>query len=404
MTENRNGRPSDHRHSRLMAAAAAAGVVALLAGCSSGGLLSPIDPNPLSEMMKPSVVTSVKDGDKGVSPRDPITVTVADGRIAKVVLTDAEDETIDGELSADGKLWKSTEPLGYDTDYTLEATSNGLGGRTTSEVGFTTTTPDNLTMPYLTISDDEIVGVAQTVGVQFDENIPDRRAAEAAIKVETDPKVEGAFFWLSNREVRWRPADFWEPGTKVDVTVDVFGKDLGGGLFGQENISASFSIGDEVILVADDNTKQVTVSRNGETIMTMPTSMGKDATPTPNGTYIVAEREYVVIMDSSSYGVPVNSPDGYRETIYYATRMSYSGIYLHSAPWSVGSQGYSNVSHGCLNLSPDNAMWVYNNVKRGDVVIVQNTVGGTLSGLDGLGDWNISWSTWKEGNADEVGA
>ena len=37
--------------------------------------------------------------------------------------------------------------------------------------------------------------------------------------------------------------------------------------------------------------------------------------------------------------------------------------------------------------------------KRGDIVEVLNTTGPTLSGTDGLGDWNIPWDTWKAGNA-----
>ena len=92
-----------------------------------------------------------------------------------------------------------------------------------------------------------------------------------------------------------------------------------------------------------------------------------------------------MIMDSSTYGVPSNSPNGYRTEVDWATQMSYSGIYVHSAPWSVGSQGYSNVSHGCLNVSPSNALWFYDNTKRGDIVEVVNTVGSTLPGTDGSG-------------------
>ncbi len=103
-------------------------------------------------------------------------------------------------------------------------------------------------------------------------------------------------------------------------------------------------------------------------------------------------------MDSSTYGVPVNSPNGYRLDVDWATQMSYSGIYVHSAPWSVSSQGKTNVSHGCLNVSPDNAKWFYDNTKRGDIVEVVNTVGSTLSGVDGLGDWNVPWEQWRTGN------
>jgi lipoprotein-anchoring transpeptidase ErfK/SrfK len=143
----------------------------------------------------------------------------------------------------------------------------------------------------------------------------------------------------------------------------------------------------------------MTVRRNGEVVKTMPISMGKNSTPTDNGAYIIGDRYAHLIMDSSTYGVPVNSPNGYRLEVDWATQMSYSGIYVHSAPWSVGSQGYSNVSHGCLNVSPSNAVWFYDNTKRGDIVEVVNTVGPTLSGADGLGDWNIPWEQWQAGNA-----
>ena len=105
----------------------------------------------------------------------------------------------------------------------------------------------------------------------------------------------------------------------------------------------------------------------------MPISMGKNSTPTNNGTFIVGDRFGHLVMDSSTYGVPSNSPNGYRTEVDYATQISYSGIYVHAAPWSVGSQGYSNVSHGCLNVNTSNAQWFFNNTKRGDIVeIVQH--------------------------------
>src|SRR3954447_904509 len=145
--------------------------------------------------------------------------------------------------------------------------------------------------------------------------------------------------------------------------------------------------------------RRFSVRRNGEVVKTMPISMGKDSTPTDNGAYIIGDRYSFLIMDSSTYGVPVNSPDGYRTEVEWATQMSYSGIYVHSAPWSVGSQGRSNVSHGCLNVNPANAVWFYNTTKRGDIVEVVNTVGSRLPGTDGLGDWNIPWDQWRTGNA-----
>jgi lipoprotein-anchoring transpeptidase ErfK/SrfK len=267
-------------------------------------------------------------------------------------------------------------------------------------MSFESHSPANLTMPYLSPGDGAYVGVGQPIAVRFDENIPDRRVAQEAITVTTNPPVEGAFYWLSNREVRWRPQSYWPPGTTVTVNVKTFGVDLGDGLYGQDDASSTFTIGDEVIATADDATKQLTVRRNGQVVKTMPISMGKNKTPTPNGTYTIGDRQARLIMDSSTYGVPTNSPEGYRLEVDWATQMSYSGIYVHSAPWSVGSQGRENVSHGCLNASPENAQWFFNNTKRGDLVVVRGTVGSVLSGAEGLGDWNIPWSQWKAGNAN----
>ncbi|MFE5702924.1 Ig-like domain-containing protein [Rhodococcus koreensis] len=377
-----------------------------IAGCTVSGADSvtegeaPIDSNPVTELIKPKLTASAVDGAVGFSPGQPVTVTVADGTLAKVTMLNPEGEPVDGAIAPDGLSWVNTEPLGYDKEYRLEVEANGLGGGTVSTSEFTTSAPGNVTKPYVMPSEGDVVGIGQPIAVQFDENIPDRKSAESAITVTTNPPVEGAFYWVNNREVRWRPQNYWAPGTAVDVKVAVYGRDLGDGLFGQEDVHTAFTIGDAVIATADDNTKQVTFERNGEVIMTMPTSMGKDDTPTDNGVYIIGDRFANLVMDSSTYGVPVNSPQGYKTPVDWATRMSYSGIFFHSAPWSVGQQGYSNASHGCLNLSPSNAKWVYDNTKRGDIVVVKNTLGGTLSGTDGLGDWNIPWDVWKAGNAN----
>ncbi|MCP2278677.1 Lipoprotein-anchoring transpeptidase ErfK/SrfK [Nocardia amikacinitolerans] len=359
-----------------------------------------IDRNPITELIKPKLLAPVKDGDKGVSPGVPMTFKVDDGRFTNVTLVNQQGKPVAGNLAADGRTWETAEVLGYGKTYRLTADAIGLGGANTTTLSFTTSSPNNQTKPYLIPGEGEVVGIGQPVAIQFDENIPDRKAAQDAIKITTNPPVEGAFYWVNNREVRWRPEHFWAPGTRVDIQVNVYGKNLGNGLYGQDNITSHFIIGDAVIFTADDDTHQVTVEQNGQVIRTMPTSMGKDSTPTDNGIYIVADKHEKIIMDSSTYGVAVNSADGYRTPVDFATRISYSGIFFHSAPWSVAQQGYSNASHGCLNLSPANAQWVYNFAKRGDITIIKNTVGGTLSGTDGLGDWNIPWSEWKAGNAD----
>jgi len=355
---------------------------------------------PFGDLLVPKLTASVKDGAVGVTVDSPVTVSAEDGVLGSVTMTNEAGSTVSGRLSPDGLRWITTEPLGYNKKYTLNAQSLGLGGVTSRSMTFQTHSPENLTRPYVLPNDGDVVGVGQPIAIRFDENVPNRLAAEKAITVTTNPPVEGAFYWLSNREVRWRPEAYWKPGTAVDVAVNTYGVNLGDGLFGQENVATHFTIGDEVIATADDATKTLTVRRNGEVVKTMPISMGKSSTPTNNGTYIIGDRLSHMVMDSSTYGVPSNSPNGYRTEVDYATQMSYSGIYVHAAPWSVGSQGYSNVSHGCLNVSTSNAKWFYENTKRGDLVLVTNTVGSMLPGNDGLGDWNVPWEQWKAGNAN----
>ena len=354
---------------------------------------------PYSDLLVPKVTATVLDGAVGVAVEEPVTLTAQGGVLGSVSMVDDAGDEIAGEVSPDGVTWTTTERLDYNKRYSVTARALGLGAVTTETLTFKSHSPANLTMPYLIPGDGSVVGVGQPISVLFDESIPDRAAAEKDITVTTTPSVQGAFYWLSNREVRWRPKEFWAPGTAVSVTVKTFGVDLGEGLYGQEDLTSNFTIGDSVIATADDYTKTLTVRRNGEIVKTMPISMGKNATPTNNGVFIIGDRHQRLIMDSATYGVPSNSPQGYRIEVDWATQMSYSGIYVHSAPWSVGSQGSANVSHGCLNVSPANAQWFFNNTKRGDIVEVRNTVGSVLGGTEGLGDWNIPWSQWKAGNA-----
>lgn len=385
----------------LMVAAAALGLNACGGSAPTPSQSQPVidKGTPYGDLLVPRLQTSVADGAVGVPVERPVTVDAGTGVLGAVSLTNDQGRVVKGELSVDGVTWRSVEPLGYNKKYTLKAEALGLAGVTRSSATFETHSPQNLTMPYVLPADGEVVGVGQPVAVRFDEDIPDRLAAQRAITVTTTPAVEGAFYWLGNREVRWRPAEYWTPGTTVEVGVKAYGADLGKGLFGQEDVASRFTIGDEVIATADDATKTMTVRVNGSVVRSMPISMGKNKTPTDNGTYIIGDRYSFLVMDSSTYGVPVNSADGYRTEVNWATQMSYSGIYVHSAPWSVGSQGRANVSHGCLNVNPENARWFYDTTRRGDVVEVVNTVGPILSGTDGLGDWNIPWAQWSAGNA-----
>ena len=218
-----------------------------------------------------------------------------------------------------------------------------------------------------------LVGVAKPIIINFQRPIADRGMAEQAIHISSKPPVPGAFYWTTDTQVRWRPYKFWPAGAVV--TVDASGA------------RSSFRVGDSLVATVDDATHQMTVTRNGKVEKTFPVSMGLDGKyDTKNGTYYVLEKFPDIVMDSSTYGVPVNSPDGYKIKVQWAVRIDNSGGFVHSAPWSVADQGKRNVSHGCINLSPANAKWFFDNFGSGDPIVVKNSVG-LYTKPDGADDW-----------------
>ncbi|MBV8177517.1 MAG: L,D-transpeptidase [Mycobacterium sp.] len=220
------------------------------------------------------------------------------------------------------------------------------------------------------------VGVGEPIIINFARPIADKPLAEQAIHVSSTPPVSGKFYWLTPSQVRWRPLSFWPAHTAVHV--DAAGT--------QEN----FVTGDALTATADDATHTLTVTRNGTVQQTFPMSMGMAAGghQTPNGTYYVLDKKAKVVMDSSTYGVPVNSTYGYKVNVEDAVQFDNSGDYVHSAPWSVSDQGKRDVSHGCINISPSNAKWFFTNFGTGDPVVVKNSVG-TYSKNDGSNDWQL---------------
>jgi lipoprotein-anchoring transpeptidase ErfK/SrfK len=220
------------------------------------------------------------------------------------------------------------------------------------------------------------VGVGEPIIINFARPIADQPMAEHAIHVSSNPPVSGKFYWLTPSQVRWRPLSFWPAHTAVHV--DAAGT--------QEN----FVTGDALVATADDATHQLIVTRNGAVEQTFPMSMGMAAGghQTPNGTYYVLDKKAKVVMDSSTYGVPVNSAYGYKVNVEDAVQFDNSGDYVHSAPWSVADQGKRDVSHGCINISPSNAKWFFANFGAGDPVVVKNSVG-KYSKNDGSNDWQL---------------
>jgi lipoprotein-anchoring transpeptidase ErfK/SrfK len=216
------------------------------------------------------------------------------------------------------------------------------------------------------------VGVAKPIVINFAVPIGDRALAQSAVHIASNPPVPGHFYWMNDSQLRWRPENFWPAHATVGI-------DAGG-------TKSSFSTGDALVATIDNNTHQMVVTRNGNPEKTIPISMGKPKDETPNGTYYVIEKFPKIVMDSSTYGVPVNSPEGYKVNVYDATRITNTGIFVHAAPWSLADQGKRNVSHGCINVSPENAKWFMATFNRGDPVVVKNSVG-TYNQNDGYDDW-----------------
>nr|WP_227985041.1 L,D-transpeptidase [Nocardia spumae] len=231
----------------------------------------------------------------------------------------------------------------------------------------------NFAPPSVSPGDGDVVGVAQPIIINFKDPVGDHAAAEKSIRITSSNATRGHFYWRGDKQVRWRPEEFWPANS--DITVEAGGTKV------------AYKVGDAVVTTADDATHTITITRNGEVIKTMPTSMGKKDHETPNGTYYVGEKNRKMIMDSSTYGVPVTDPQGYKLEVEYATRLSNSGIFVHAAPWSVAQQGVSDSSHGCLNVSTEDAQWFFDNAQKGDPVVVTNSTG-NLSANDGMGDWS----------------
>ena len=224
-----------------------------------------------------------------------------------------------------------------------------------------------------------VMGVAQPIIIRLQHAPRKRSLAQELIKVEVFNKdgerydIPGYYRWWSNTEVRWRPTKFWPAYARIKVTVG--------------DKVRQFRIGARKVAVANDKTHMIKVYINNKLVRTVPTSMGKPGHETPNGFFYIGEKRRSMVMDSSTYGVPVTAAEGYKVDVEYALRMTYSGIFLHAAPWSVGAQGKYNTSHGCLNVSTADAKWFFENWDAGDVIRVINTKGGKLSRNDGMGDW-----------------
>ena len=381
-------------------------------------------PSTSSSAPAPAATFTALSSSTKVSPANPVTVSVANGKLTSVTMTSPTGKVVTGAISADGTSWKNTEDLGYSKTYKIDAKAvNADGVAAEQKSSVTTVSPDNLTMPYLqrlggyTLTDGATYGVAIVPVVHFDEAITDKAAAEKALKVTTTPAVTGAWYWTDDQNAHYRPATYWPAGTKVTIAADVYGQDLGKGLYGEADKSLSFTIGRKQVTVAYDTAPaSVNVVKvydgTGKIIREMNTSMGKHGGETVDGhyinfytldgTYTVLDHEQPAKMCSASYGLPADAPGGYAcESIYNATKISTDGIYLHELLTTVYAQDHgADVSHGCLNLNKSNSQWFFDNSMIGDPVEIHGAKGAPkLAEWEG-GDWSIPWSTWSKGGVD----
>ncbi|OLF16715.1 hypothetical protein BU204_14655 [Actinophytocola xanthii] len=340
-------------------------------------------------------------GDKAVdvAPGAPITIAAVGGKLTQVVLKNDAGEPVKGRLSPDATSWIAAEPLGFGRTYTATAAGQGTDGKpATLTSSFTTATARFKADLSMNPLDGQTVGVGQPLAFYFDVDIADKAAVERAIQISTTPAVQGAFYWFDDSEVHWRPKEYWPAGTKITIRATIYGKHFGDGVFGNNDRVANITVGRAITAIVDGASHQMEVAIDGKVARNIPISTGKPGHETPVGTYVVMSEHTDYTMDSSTYGVPADSPLGYRTEVDVASRMSNSGIFYHSAPWSVGDQGHRNVSHGCINMSTENAAWLQEISQKGDIIVVRNTGGPTLEPWDGLGDWQIPWTEWQKGN------
>jgi lipoprotein-anchoring transpeptidase ErfK/SrfK len=330
-------------------------------------------------------------GAKDVSPAQPIGVTVTDGTIEAITLTNPDGKQVNGTLAADKTSWSVGEALGYNKTYTWSGTALGTNGKTSPIAGqFTTVKPKRTVRGTINTGDGQTFGIAQPIAINFDAPVTDKAAAQKALTVQTSVPTEGAWAWLSDRSVHWRPKTYWQPGTKVTVTAKLYGVAYGNGSYGRDDVTSHFTIGRAQIVKANTQTHRWVVIRDGQQIADYPASFGLDSDPgrvTKSGIHVVMTKHETYFMNNPAY-------DYENFEVHWAVRISSNGEFSHGAPWSTGHQGKRNVSHGCANLSTANAKAYFDMAMTGDPVEIVGT-DQQLSAKDGdYYDWAFSWENW----------
>ncbi len=378
-------------------AALAAGAALVAAACSSetGGTAKPTGANSDGEgggAQPVAKITAEPAADaKDVPVLKPAVLKVADGKLTECKLSADGGKEVKGDLSPDGLTWTSSEPLGYGKTYTYAAKATGSDGKPVEFKGsFATIAPAKQVRATLNPADNQTVGVAMPISVKFQSPVKNRAAVEKALSVKTDKDVEGAWGWLSDSQVDYRPKEYWPQNITVNVEAKLYGVDLGGGAYGKADVTTKFKIGRNQVVKVNTPDHQMRVYRGGSQVKSYPCANGLDGEVdrnTPNGTYIIMTREPTAVFDNARYGYTnVNKK--------WACRFSNHGEYIHENQDNAANIGKNNNSHGCVNLLEADAKDFYDSAMIGDPVEITGSKLSPPMNSD-VKDWNFSWAAWQ---------
>jgi len=345
----------------------------------------------------PTLTISPANGSQGVLPGSTIIVSARHGKLRNVTVATAAG-LVSGHLAADG-TWRSASQLTPGTNYKVTATAIGMSQKkvTTSSV-FQTLTPRHTFRATITtlgtdpnisseIADREF-GVGIPITIMFSHPVSNRAAVERAIQLRTSKPVVGAWNWQDAKTVIFRPRQYWPQHTTVQVDGNFDGVEVAPGVYGDRDVHLSFSIGPSLVVVASTRTHYMKVYYRNRLFGRWPISTGRPGDDTPNGTYLTTFKNNPQLMTGPGYSLEVP----------WSVDFTYSGSFIHDAYWSVGEQGLTNVSHGCVNTSPAHAETYYKIEHPGDPVTVTGSPAAGRAG-NGWTEWFISWSKWLRGSA-----
>lgn len=353
-----------------------------------------------------SLTPNVADNASGVRVSTIVKVLAEDGTVSTAKLSTADGSAeIAGSINENG--WRAGDRLEPGTSYRLSVTGTGDdGAEATVTRTFSTQalTLDQQTYPSVAPLEGETVGVGMPVIVTFDLPVKNRELYERYMSVTTDRDVAGSWSWFSDNEAHFRPQEFWPANTKVRVKLRLNSLPAGNGIFGQQSQDINFTVGEKVVTTVNVAKHRMTYSVDDKVVRRLPVTTGGENHQSRDGIKVIMEKFSSINMDAATTGVDSEDPDYYNiEDVRWAMRLTTSGEFVHAAPWSVGSQGRANVSHGCTGMSTADAKWLYERSRRGDVIKYVNSPR-ALEDRNGWTDWNVPWETWTAGSALQAAA